>query len=241
MTIQLYLLESKLIRAEVGGYPYAYEGGYNIVAGDQNATEFEVVSVPTQYKDFLVSVNMTNARGQTVMPPDIVNGKFKLPVGMAVAGYGQIVLSLHGTDAGGNNITAVFVPLKIKVTNTSANWASGVVNGTIAIGSVETLPSGSNAYAKNIGTATDAIINMGIPTGNSAYDVAVKNGFIGTEEMWLASLRGDSGVIASTLGMFTIWMDNSTGEIWCDFIDNGEVPKFEYNRNTGEIYYIIGE
>ena len=31
------------------------------------------------------------------------------------------------------------------------------------------------------------------PQGLSAYEVAVKNGFIGTEEEWLASLKGDRG------------------------------------------------
>ena len=30
-------------------------------------------------------------------------------------------------------------------------------------------------------------------TGKSAYQIAVKNGFIGTEEEWLASLKGDPG------------------------------------------------
>lgn len=29
-------------------------------------------------------------------------------------------------------------------------------------------------------------------SGNSAYEIAVKNGFVGTEEEWLSSLKGDS-------------------------------------------------
>ncbi len=33
--------------------------------------------------------------------------------------------------------------------------------------------------------------------GASAYDVAVKNGFIGTEQEWLASLHGDTIVLAT--------------------------------------------
>lgn len=32
--------------------------------------------------------------------------------------------------------------------------------------------------------------------GRSAYQVALDNGFVGTEEEWLASLKGESGVTA---------------------------------------------
>lgn len=31
------------------------------------------------------------------------------------------------------------------------------------------------------------------PQGFSAYEVAVKNGYVGTEQEWLASLKGDKG------------------------------------------------
>jgi len=31
----------------------------------------------------------------------------------------------------------------------------------------------------------------------TAYDIAVENGFVGTEEAWLASLQGEDGVIGS--------------------------------------------
>lgn len=159
-TIQLFLLENKSIQAKVGGYPYSYEGGYNIVAGDQNATEFAIVSVPSQYADFDISLAMKNARGQNVKPPDIIDNKFMLPIGMAVAGYGNIVITLHkGSER------AVFLPLKIKVANTDDNWSNGIINGTIAIGAVETLPPDSEAYAVNVGTVNDAIINLGIPEG----------------------------------------------------------------------------
>ena len=36
------------------------------------------------------------------------------------------------------------------------------------------------------------------PPGLSAYEVAVKNGFVGTEEEWLASLQGEQGVRGET-------------------------------------------
>lgn len=48
--------------------------------------------------------------------------------------------------------------------------------------------------------------------GDSAYVVAVKNGFVGTEKEWLESLKGDKG-------------------------DKGYVGIFEYDETTGDLYY----
>ena len=210
-TIQLHLLENKSIFAEVDGHPQAYEGGYYIVAGDQNTTEFEIASVPAKYSGFTFSVAMTNARGKNVDPPPLVNNKFMLPVGMAVAGYGQIVIT-----ATRGNERAVFLPLKIKVSQTNPSWGSGIISGTIAIGTVETLPQDSSAYAINVGTANDAIINFGIP-------------------------EGKSGIMAATSGLFRIYTDRATGDIYAEYLDTDTPPQFEFNRATGEIYYIIGE
>lgn len=38
-----------------------------------------------------------------------------------------------------------------------------------------------------------AQVNLGRVVGYSAYEIAVQNGFIGTEAEWLASLKGDTG------------------------------------------------
>lgn len=43
----------------------------------------------------------------------------------------------------------------------------GGQNATIQIGSVETLPAGSQAYVNNVGTETHAILNFGLVTGNT--------------------------------------------------------------------------
>lgn len=91
-TIQLKLLENKLIAAYVNGYDYTYEGGYNIVAGEVNATEFEISSVPDQYKEATFYLELKNSKKQIVNPPSIINNKFILPSEMAIPGYGQIVI-----------------------------------------------------------------------------------------------------------------------------------------------------
>lgn len=43
----------------------------------------------------------------------------------------------------------------------------GGQNATIQIGSVETLPAGSQAYVNNVGTETHAVLNFGLVTGNT--------------------------------------------------------------------------
>lgn len=38
-----------------------------------------------------------------------------------------------------------------------------------------------------------AQVNLGRVVGYSAYEIAVQNGFVGTEAEWLASLKGETG------------------------------------------------
>ena len=82
-----------------------------------------------------------------------------------------------------------------------------VKNYTPKIGTVQTLqPNQSATVSVAVNTeARTETFNFGIPRGydgndgangqdgESAYEIAVDNGFVGTEEEWLASLKGDKG------------------------------------------------
>jgi hypothetical protein len=70
---------------------------------------------------------------------------------------------------------------------------------------IEKLTNSSNKGEK--GDKGDPGIN-----GESAYQVAVRNGFVGTESEWLNSLKGEKG-------------------------DKGYVGTFEYDDVTGNLYY----
>jgi len=70
---------------------------------------------------------------------------------------------------------------------------------SLSIGTVE---EGEAASADITGTAPLQILSLTLPKGSdgddgsdgdSAYEVAVANGFVGTEEEWLESLKGDPG------------------------------------------------
>ena len=46
---------------------------------------------------------------------------------------------------------------------------------------------------KNIKAGVIGTLGANMVRGFSAYEIAVKNGFTGTEEEWLASIRGEDG------------------------------------------------
>lgn len=75
--------------------------------------------------------------------------------------------------------------------------------------------------------------------GQSAYQVAVNNGFEGTEEEWLKSLQGPPGVNIDKSGFFTLEGDEE-GNLWAVFADNDTPLTFETDE-SGNIYVEIGD
>lgn len=69
--------------------------------------------------------------------------------------------------------------------------------------------------------------------GESAYEVAVRNGFSGTEAEWLESLKGTDG----STGFFYFECDEQ-GNLWQCLDDGATVPQFGLD-GEGNIYYII--
>ena len=47
-------------------------------------------------------------------------------------------------------------------------------------------------------------------------------------------------MIAPTAGMFTLYMKEN-GDVYAEYVDEGEAPKFTYDAESGALYYIIGE
>lgn len=50
--------------------------------------------------------------------------------------------------------------------------------------------------------------------------------------------KGDSGVVVLSNGMFYISTDETTGDIYAEYIDGDTPPQFELDNN-GDLYYII--
>lgn len=84
------------------------------------------------------------------------------------------------------------------------------------------------------GSAVDVI---GI-RGQSAYEVAVNNGFKGTEQEWLDSLQGPPGVNIDKSGFFSLEGDED-GNLWAVFAD-GDTPLTFETDESGNIYVDLG-
>lgn len=72
--------------------------------------------------------------------------------------------------------------------------------------------------AKDGGKVKGKINRLNMIRGYSAYEVAVINGFEGTEEEWLASLRNETGLVMK---------DRSSGVKYEVYVDNGKLVMTE--------------
>lgn len=50
--------------------------------------------------------------------------------------------------------------------------------------------------------------------------------------------QGDSGVMVPTDGMFSLYLDPETGNLYAEYPEEGKPPAFEYDSETGNLYYI---
>lgn len=92
---------------------------------------------------------------------------------------------------------------------------NGEFSASIKVGEVINGEPGSVAVVKNSGTKKDAVFDFIIPTGP----------------------QGPSGISAATAGMFYIWTDPATGDIYVTYPDDSEPPDIEYDPATGDILY----
>lgn len=51
---------------------------------------------------------------------------------------------------------------------------------------------------------------------------------------------GESGILSPVAGLFTLSVDPD-GNLWVYFVDGEDAPQFEYEEETGNVYYIVPE
>lgn len=52
--------------------------------------------------------------------------------------------------------------------------------------------------------------------------------------------QGQSGVMAPASGMFSLFLDPATGDLYADYPDGSAPPAFEFDAETGNLYYVTG-
>ena len=110
-TIQLRLLDNKQIKIDMRGISLGSENSYRIISGEENSTQFEIISKPTQYAEYDFYVLFLNTKmqkcplkddeGESVVGEagDLLYGNtFTLPLGMAVKGYGVMTIYAKNQD-----------------------------------------------------------------------------------------------------------------------------------------------
>ena len=115
-----------------------------------------------------------------------------------------------------------------------ANADTATANATSAASAANTAASSATSAASAANTAANAAnyAAQNIQYGKSAYDLAVYNGFVGTEQEWLLSLRGQmvgsGGVVSLTASRALTEDDN--GKVLVNF---GATPyTLTFNPNT---------
>lgn len=69
------------------------------------------------------------------------------------------------------------------------------INYTFSIGSVKSLPYNDDPVANTNGSSgNNIVLNFSFPVAKSAYQVAVGQGFSGSQTDWLYSLKGEQGI-----------------------------------------------
>lgn len=100
-----------------------------------------------------------------------------------------------------NNLSNGIIFAKNKTGNEIYFGGESEVTATITVGNTKTLPAGSNAAVRNVGTTSSAILEFDIPAGDTV-DFRVSGGYIqwkhSSDSTWknlvaLSTLKGDKG------------------------------------------------
>lgn len=101
----------------------------------------------------------------------------------------------------------------------------GDFTATLEVASVETGQPNEPATIENIGTEQHAVWNIKIPQGKKGEQ----------------GIKGDSGIVAMTAGMFALSLEQDTGDLYAVYPDELEITEsnFEYDSDTGNLYYNV--
>lgn len=53
--------------------------------------------------------------------------------------------------------------------------------------------------------------------------------------------QGESGVMAPASGMFSLYLDPATGDLYAEYPDGSTQPQFEYDSESGNLYFVTDD
>ena len=111
----------------------------------------------------------------------------------------------------------------------NANTAAGSANEVIKL-------ANSAANSATVAAADATAVRDDILTRLEAGEFKGETG-----EKGETGPKGESGVTALTSGMFSLYLDPATGNLYAEYPEGGAIPQFEYDATTGNLYYITDE
>lgn len=110
-----------------------------------------------------------------------------------------------------------------------ANTAAGAAN--TAAGAANTEAANANNAAANAAATRQDILNR-LEAGEFKGD----KGDTGNQ-----GPQGESGVMAPSSGMFSLYLDPASGNLYAEYPDGETPPAFEYDAVTGNLYFVTDE
>lgn len=53
--------------------------------------------------------------------------------------------------------------------------------------------------------------------------------------------QGESGIMAPASGMFSLYLDPATGDLYAEYPDGSTPPQFEYDSESGNLYFVTDD
>lgn len=112
--------------------------------------------------------------------------------------------------------------------------AKGVQENTVAANRAAEMANAAAANADNVRESTEALRQDLQQKKDNDYWRG------GQGPTGATGPQGKSGVMVPTSGMFSLYLDPATGNLYAEYPDGSEPPKFEYDASTGNLYYVTG-
>lgn len=152
--------------------------------------------------------------------------------------------AVYGEEVRGSMIAlAEKINTEVENNTEKADVAAGNAN-TAASNANNAAASASEAVSKAGNAANTA--EVAAADANAARDEILErleNGELKGEkgDPGEQGAQGESGVMAVTSGMFSLYLDPATGNLYAEYPDDGAPPAFEYDPVSGNLYYITDE
>lgn len=142
----------------------------------------------------------------------------------------------HGEDVRGAGITSLQkTEDAINETVDEVNKAAeDVQENTVVANRAAEMANAAAANADNVRESTEAL-RQDLQQKKDTDYWRGERGYTGA-----TGPQGKSGVMAPSAGMFSLYLDPATGDLYADYPDGSAPPTFEYDADIGDLYYVTG-